>query len=416
VTAGNARHGRRNNGLFAAEYAVVGDVDPRVGEHLLDVLGNRGIAAYLQPSADQHPITRITTLPGRPVDRLFVDRRELTTAREFYTLATEEMAGAVDPDGLSAAVSSPPHDADRVGIDFESAWASIVASFDAPRRDGPAPWPACEDDGRWPGRLTISSDGGPASPAAGPVVADTSGISTSDRSSTLRTGGDRTTSDQPGSDRTTSDQPGSDRAATDNRDTDRGDTDPRDTGRSDTNRSDTARSDRPAPGHDLSHTDPTVADTRPDGTGIERFDPTGLAGLSGFDPTGTTFGADLFATSRPAERPSRRRTDPTTGDDSSLLDGLDTLGANASDDDEDENYHPPAPPPLPRFAGVTVIAVLGIVIGIAVLISPSLLPVSTSTAAILGCAGIVGGGIALIARLRPGDDDDPDDPDQGAVV
>src|SRR4029450_11644779 len=84
VTGGSARHGRRNNGLFAAEYAAVGDVDPRVGEHLLDVLGNRGIAAYLQPSADQHPITRLTTLPGRTVDRLFVDRRGGTTGRACY--------------------------------------------------------------------------------------------------------------------------------------------------------------------------------------------------------------------------------------------------------------------------------------------------------------------------------------------
>ena len=101
MTGGSARHGRRNNGLFAAEYAVVGDVDPRVGEHLLDVLGNRGIAAYLQPSADQHPITRLTTLPGRPVDRLFVDRRELGAAREFYDIATADTAGPIDPDGLA---------------------------------------------------------------------------------------------------------------------------------------------------------------------------------------------------------------------------------------------------------------------------------------------------------------------------
>ena len=131
MTGGSARHGRRNNGLFAAEYAVVGDVDPRVGEHLLDVLGNRGIAAYLQPSADQHPITRLTTLPGRPVDRLFVDRRELTTAREFFDIATADTAGAIDPDGLNA--SAAP--AARSASDFEAAWASWPAST---RRRRPA--------------------------------------------------------------------------------------------------------------------------------------------------------------------------------------------------------------------------------------------------------------------------------------
>ena len=58
--------GRRDNGLDAADYAAAGDVDPRVGEHLLDVLAAGGIAAYLQPSADLNPITRTTTLPGPP--------------------------------------------------------------------------------------------------------------------------------------------------------------------------------------------------------------------------------------------------------------------------------------------------------------------------------------------------------------
>src|SRR5258705_46094 len=77
VTSGGGRRGRRDNGLIAAAYAAAGDVDPRVGEHLLDVLGLRGIAAYLQPAADLHPVTRTTTLPTRPTDRLYVDRAHL---------------------------------------------------------------------------------------------------------------------------------------------------------------------------------------------------------------------------------------------------------------------------------------------------------------------------------------------------
>ena len=58
MSVGDARHGRRDNGLVAAEYAAAGDVDPRVGEHLLDVLALDGIAAYLRPSTDLHPVTR----------------------------------------------------------------------------------------------------------------------------------------------------------------------------------------------------------------------------------------------------------------------------------------------------------------------------------------------------------------------
>ena len=66
MSTGGARRGRRDNGLDAADYAVAGDVDPRVGEHLLDVLAAGGIAAYLQPSADLNPILRTTTYPARP--------------------------------------------------------------------------------------------------------------------------------------------------------------------------------------------------------------------------------------------------------------------------------------------------------------------------------------------------------------
>jgi hypothetical protein len=133
----DGRFGRRNNGIYAAEYAVAGDVDPRVGEHLLDVLGNRGIAAYLQPAADQHPITRLTTLPSRPTDRLYVDRAELNTARKFLDMVSE--AG----DSPSTVSGEPA----AAGPGFDVAWALIVAEFDrgAVVADGMPPWPASEE-------------------------------------------------------------------------------------------------------------------------------------------------------------------------------------------------------------------------------------------------------------------------------
>jgi hypothetical protein len=135
VTGGNERFGRRDNGLFATDYAVVADVDPRVGEHLLDVLGNRGIAAYLQPTSDQHPITRLTTLPGRPTDRLFVDKSELDTARGFLDVLMKD----------DAAPATPPV---NTGTDFEDAWASIVAGYDRAGDTDTTPWPASEDVNR----------------------------------------------------------------------------------------------------------------------------------------------------------------------------------------------------------------------------------------------------------------------------
>ena len=115
MSAGGARRGRRDNGLDANEYAVVGDVDPRVGEHLLDVLAAGGIAAYLQPSADLNPVTRTTTVPARPVDRLYVDRSHLTTARDYLTQLADE--------------STPEQPPRRDEPDIDAEWARIVAGF-----------------------------------------------------------------------------------------------------------------------------------------------------------------------------------------------------------------------------------------------------------------------------------------------
>ena len=71
---GEGRRGRRDNGLDAAAFVPLLDVDPRVGEHLLDVLASAGVPAYLEPSADVEPYTRALSLPSPPTDRLWVDR------------------------------------------------------------------------------------------------------------------------------------------------------------------------------------------------------------------------------------------------------------------------------------------------------------------------------------------------------
>ncbi|MEU4678018.1 DUF308 domain-containing protein [Micromonospora sp. NPDC023737] len=130
MTAGGARRGRRDNGLDASEYAVAGDVDPRVGEHLLDVLAAGGIAAYLQPSADLNPVTRTTTVPARPVDRLYVDRSHLTTARDYLSQLADE-----------GAPEQPRPDEP----DIDAEWARIVAGFHITPTAGANPWPAAED-------------------------------------------------------------------------------------------------------------------------------------------------------------------------------------------------------------------------------------------------------------------------------
>jgi hypothetical protein len=262
MSTGGSRRGRRDNGLVAAAYAVAGDVDPRVGEHLLDVLALRGIAAYLQPAADLHPVTRTTTLPSRPTDRLYVDRAHLETARSFMAQLTPE--AAPEP------VAGEP--------DVDDVFAGIIAGFDAEVAE--ASWPAAEN---------------------------------------LSEGGDD-----------------------------------------------------------------------------ERL-------------------TDTSSPALPALRRWQRSTVAPRDDRPSFLDGLDSFGAGLDDADDEEGYTPPPPPPLPRLAPATIAAVVSILVGVLLLFDPGLVPIDNTAAMALGLAGILAGFIALIWRLRSGDDDDWD-PDDGAVV
>jgi hypothetical protein len=278
VSAGEPRHGRRDNGLVAAEYAAAGDVDPRVGEHLLDVLALDGIAAYLRPSTDLHPVTRSTQLPSRPTDRLFVDRAHVATARDYLArLAGEaEQAERAEQSELDQAVATErgvgPRGESLSGDEVDAAWAEIIAGYGE----------TADPDGR----PTLPA--GPTGPTVGPTVTP-------------------------------------------------------------------------------SRTEPV------------RF------------------------TARPVE-------------ESSILDGLDSFGANLPDEDEG-SYTPPPPPPMPRPSLPTVLAVIGIVGGLFVFLKPDLLSfLDESLAMFLGFTAIVSGFGTLVWRLRPGDDDDDYDPDDGAKV
>jgi hypothetical protein len=306
VSAGGARRGRRDNGLDASDYAVAGDVDPRVGEHLLDVLAAGGIAAYLQPSADLNPILRTTTFPARPTDRLYVDKAHLETAREHL----DRLADVVGPPGPAPRQGARPDGSlpdgsipDGTGggsgsqPDVDAEWARIVAGFHTTVDPTAAPWPASE------GIDATRAPDTPADPTAPP------------RS------GEPTEND--------------------------------------------ADKRRPEPGSRL----PSAAD---------------FSGIS----------------------LNRRRTD-----EPSLLDGLDTFGAEL---DDGERYTPPPPPPLPRLSKYAVAGALAIILGFILFLFPTLLPLDRDLSTVLGFSAVVAGAVTLVWRLRSGDDDD--DFDDGAVV
>jgi hypothetical protein len=134
VTLPRRGRGRRDNGLDAVLWHPLRDVDPRVGEHLLDVLAAAGIAAYLEPSTDVDPYTRGVSLPSPPSDRLFVDRARRT-----------EAAAVLAEHGGPTVPASPPPVPARDPVADDAAFAAIVAAFEAEHGPTPAAGPPRED-------------------------------------------------------------------------------------------------------------------------------------------------------------------------------------------------------------------------------------------------------------------------------
>lgn len=122
----------------------------------------------------------------------------------------------------------------------------------------------------------------------------------------------------------------------------------------------------------------------------------------------------------PEPEPPARPTGPVDARDltePSLLDGLDTFGANLPDDEPPEKFVPPTPPPLPRLSRQSVFGALAIVIGLLLLFGrPSVLPFDRTSMILIGFACVLGGAVALIMRLRPGSDPDDIRGDDGAQV
>jgi len=143
VTLPRRGRGRRDNGLDAALWSPLRDVDPRVGEHLLDVLAAVGIAAYLEPASYVEPYTRTVSLPSPPSDRLFVDRARRAEAGTVVDQHAE-------PHPPPPAAPQPARRDDVPDTDAE--FARIVAAFEAEHgrpapvteepRDDPPPPPA----------------------------------------------------------------------------------------------------------------------------------------------------------------------------------------------------------------------------------------------------------------------------------
>lgn len=87
------------------------------------------------------------------------------------------------------------------------------------------------------------------------------------------------------------------------------------------------------------------------------------------------------------------------------------------DDEDEEHFVPPEPPPLPEADTTTKFGWLGALGGPLLLLAAILFRIDfTWWLLTLGVGGFVGGCLTLATRLRPGDEDDWEDPGGGAVV
>lgn len=111
---------------------ALADVEPRLGEHLLDLLKFHDIAAFLEPPGDPRAARR----PGiGMVERLYVESPKRAEAREVVQAAAAE-AGVPGSPAAEGSVpggdAASPHPDPLAGIDTDAEFARLIAGFDEP--------------------------------------------------------------------------------------------------------------------------------------------------------------------------------------------------------------------------------------------------------------------------------------------
>ena len=121
MTLPPSHRGRRDNGLGSDRFSPVADVDPRLADHLLDVLGLRDVPAYVEPAPTTASIT---------ADRLFVAAHQTIEAREVLSEIAAELGIEVSRDGQRLR-GQPVDPADDLlaGHDTDAEFAAIIAGL-----------------------------------------------------------------------------------------------------------------------------------------------------------------------------------------------------------------------------------------------------------------------------------------------
>lgn len=131
----------RGNGLEAASWTPVADLDPRLADAMLDALRDAGIAAYAAPSRGEQGAYLEVRLPSRPSDRLFVDAAATAGAKDVLMTLLPSLRAALDSEARSSSRATASESVD------EQTWAELVAAFEGSAAEaGPVPtWPVLED-------------------------------------------------------------------------------------------------------------------------------------------------------------------------------------------------------------------------------------------------------------------------------
>lgn len=137
---------RLDNGLRAAAYVPLTDVDPAIGRHLLTALGRARIAAYLGPPGVPLAVTEAG------LQRLFVNAEERVDARTIVAAAVRGLDGA---NGEPAPPAEPEPVDPLAGVDTNSAFEAMVADWhvDTHRAVRDAERELRREDADWQARL-----------------------------------------------------------------------------------------------------------------------------------------------------------------------------------------------------------------------------------------------------------------------
>jgi hypothetical protein len=120
VSSPASHRGRRDNGLDSDKFSPVADVDPRLADHLLDVLGLRDVPAYVEPTPTSDPVT---------ADRLYVAADQTSEARRVLTEIASELGIEVSPHRHWDRTPEQPAADPLAGIDTDAEFAKIVAGM-----------------------------------------------------------------------------------------------------------------------------------------------------------------------------------------------------------------------------------------------------------------------------------------------